>query len=183
MPEARYRLTGGVIALLQGDITRCEAQAVVNAANSGLRGGGGVDGAIHSAAGPELVQACREIIRKQGRLPTGQAVITPGFQLKVDYVVHTVGPVWRDGTRFEAELLAKAYRNSLSLADEHGLTSIAFPAISCGVYGFPRDRAARIALEELRAGVNETGLSRIDVYLYSLPDWEIWKEQADALLS
>lgn len=134
------------IEVWQGDLTRLAVDALVNAANSSLLGGGGVDGAIHRAAGPELLDFCRQL----GGCPTGEARLTPGFNLPARYVIHTVGPVWRGGGHGEAELLASCYRNSLALAEAHGLISIAFPAISCGVYGFPAEQAARIALTELR---------------------------------
>src|SRR5262249_21605671 len=119
------------IRVISGDITKLGVDAVVTAANSGLRGGGGVDGGIHQAAGPELLDACRAI----GGCPTGEARITPGFHLSARYVIHAVGPIWRGGRKREAELLASAYRSSLDLAVRHGCRTIAFPAISCGVYG------------------------------------------------
>jgi O-acetyl-ADP-ribose deacetylase len=135
------------LVLVQGDITQQATDAIVNAANSGLMGGGGVDGAIHRAGGPAIVEECRRIRDKIGRLPAGQAVITTGGRLKAKYVIHTVGPVWHGGTSGEAETLASAHRDSLKLAAEKGLTSISFPAISTGAYGYPMESAARIALE------------------------------------
>ncbi|MCX7633520.1 MAG: O-acetyl-ADP-ribose deacetylase [Turneriella sp.] len=132
------------IIVSQDDITKLAVDAIVNAANSGLRGGGGVDGAIHRAAGPELMRYCDEIRQKQGGCPTGSAVITPAGKLPCRYVIHAVGPVWHGGKQNEDELLASAYRSVLRLAEEHQLKSIAFPNISTGVYGFPKDRAAQI---------------------------------------
>jgi O-acetyl-ADP-ribose deacetylase (regulator of RNase III) len=140
------------IKILEGNITDLRVDAIVNAANETLLGGGGVDGAIHRAAGPRLLAACREIaqIRPNLRCPTGQARITPGFDLPARFVIHTVGPVWHGGNRGEAELLASCYREALRLARENGVRRIAFPAISCGVYGYPRDAAAAIAVREVR---------------------------------
>ncbi|QQE87808.1 O-acetyl-ADP-ribose deacetylase [Azotobacter chroococcum] len=134
------------VELWEGDLTRLAVDALVNAANSSLLAGGGVDGAIHRAAGPELLAACRQL----GGCPTGEARLTPGFRLPARYVIHTVGPVWQGGGWGEAELLAACYRNSLALAERHGLETIAFPAISCGIYGYPPEQAAAIALAELR---------------------------------
>jgi O-acetyl-ADP-ribose deacetylase (regulator of RNase III) len=140
-----------VIEAVLGDITRQAVDAIVNAANSTLLGGGGVDGAIHRAAGPELLQACRRL----GGCPPGEARITPGFRLPARWVVHTVGPVWRGGGRGEAELLRSCYVRSLALAESKGARTVAFPSISTGAYGYPLDRAARVAVAAVREGLAE----------------------------
>jgi O-acetyl-ADP-ribose deacetylase (regulator of RNase III) len=137
--------------VIEGDITEQEVDAIVNAANSSLLGGGGVDGAIHRAAGPELLAECRTL---QG-CATGDAKITPGYRLPAKWVIHTVGPVWRGGHHSEDELLANCYQRSLALVIEKGLRSVAFPAVSTGIYGFPLERATRIAVREVRAFLNE----------------------------
>ncbi len=139
------------VVVRPGDITKLAVDVVVNAANERMLGGGGVDGAIHAAAGPELLAACREVpeVRPGVRCPTGEARATPAFGLPAQWVVHTVGPVWRGGDRGERDLLASCYEKSLSLAEELGATSIAFPAISCGVYRFPPRQAAQIAVAEV----------------------------------
>lgn len=139
------------LEIIQADITALNVDAIVNAANSRLLGGGGVDGAIHRAAGPELRRACEQIpSQEQGvRCPTGEAHITPGFRLPAKYVIHTVGPIWQGGSEGEPELLASCYRESLRLAEQNGIKSIAFPAISCGVYGYPIEAAAEIAVREV----------------------------------
>lgn len=141
------------IEVIQTDITTLDVDAIVNAANESLLGGGGVDGAIHRAAGPDLLDECRAIpqVRPGVRCPTGQARITGGYRLPARFVIHTVGPVWRGGGFDEAALLASCYRESLSLADRNGVVSIAFPAISCGIYGYPPEQAVPIAVREVRA--------------------------------
>lgn len=145
-----------MIELIRGDITKVAAEAIVNAANSSLLGGGGVDGAIHRAGGPTILEACRKIIARQGGCKTGQAVITPAGKLPAEYVIHTVGPVWNAGKNNEAEKLAECYWNSLMLAVEHGCSSIAFPNISTGIYGFPKALAAKIAVETVREFLETT---------------------------
>lgn len=142
------------ILLKRGDITRESVDAIVNAANNSLLGGGGVDGAIHRAGGPDILEECKEIRARQGGCPTGEAVITGAGRLPARYVVHTVGPVWRGGAG-EPELLRSAYGNSLRLAAEHGATSIAFPSISTGVYGYPVEEAAEVALGTVREWCGE----------------------------
>ena len=152
------------LELFRGDITTLHVDAIVNAANEGMFGGGGVDGAVHRAAGPALLAACRSVpeVRPAVRCPTGEARLTPGFRLSAQYVIHTAGPVWKGGGHGESELLARCYRNSLALAREQEFTSIAFAAISCGVYGFPAADAARIAVREARASLDgDARLQRI----------------------
>ena len=141
------------LRVVSGDITKLDIDAIINAANERMLGGGGVDGAIHRAAGPELLEACRAVpeLRPGVRCPTGEARITPGFRLKARFVVHTVGPVWQGGASDEHSLLASCYRRSLHLAAEHGVTSIAFPAISTGVFGVPKETAGTIAVRETTA--------------------------------
>ncbi|MFM7426228.1 MAG: O-acetyl-ADP-ribose deacetylase [Elainella sp.] len=133
------------ITVVKGDITRQRADAIVNAASTSLLGGGGVDGAIHRAAGPRLLEACRQL----GGCPTGEARLTEGYDLLVPWVIHTVGPIWYGGDREEDDLLARSYRNSLALAEQHQIHTLAFPAISTGVYGFPLERATEIAIAEV----------------------------------
>lgn len=146
---------GTQIKLVFGDITKLEVDAIVNAANSSLMGGGGVDGAIHRAGGSVILAECREIVARQGRCETGNAVITSGGNLPAKFVIHTVGPVWRGGNNNEAFLLENAYSNSLKLAVENGVETIAFPNISTGVYGFPKDKASHIAVETVTQFLSE----------------------------
>ena len=146
----RRQMNGAVIELVSGDITRQEVDAIVNAANSGLMGGGGVDGAIHRAGGPSILEECKAIVARQGRCPTGGAVITGGGKLKARYVIHAVGPRYGRNPPKEAELLESACRESIRLAAENGCTSLAFPAISTGAYGYPLEEAAPVALRAVR---------------------------------
>ena len=157
------------LCLLQGDITQQATDAIVNAANPSLMGGGGVDGAIHRAGGPAILAECKQIIARQCRLPTGQAVITTGGNLKAKHVIHTVGPIWHGGGKGEAELLASAYRESLRVATEHKLASISFPSISTGVYGYPVSQAARVALSTV-TGFLRQGTTCIREVLFVLFD-------------
>lgn len=157
------------IVLEHGDITRQATDAIVNAANSSLMGGGGVDGAIHRAGGPEILKECTAIVARQGRLPAGKAVITTGGRLPAAHVIHTVGPVWRGGTNDEPETLASAYRESLKLAAANGLETVAFPSISTGVYSYPVDLAADVAvravLETLASG-EAAGVTEVRFVLF-----------------
>ena len=146
------------IELIKGDITRIKADAIVNAANSSLMGGGGVDGAIHRAGGPVILEECRKIIAKQGSCRTGEAVITTAGNLPAKFVIHTVGPVWNGDKKNESALLAACYQNSLKLAIKHHLSSIAFPNISTGIYGYPKKEAAEIAINTIRELLHQTDL-------------------------
>jgi O-acetyl-ADP-ribose deacetylase (regulator of RNase III) len=143
------------LSIVKGDITQQATDAIVNAANPGLMGGGGVDGAIHQAGGPAILEECKQIVSRQGRLPTGKAVLTTGGNLKAKYVIHTVGPVWHGGGKGEAELLVSAYRESLKLAAENHLTSVSFPSISTGAYGYPVEKASGVALGAVSSFLRE----------------------------
>lgn len=164
------------LGLIQGDITKQATDAIVNAANSSLMGGGGVDGAIHRAGGSAILSECRQIVSRIGRLDTGKAVITTGGDLKVKYVIHTVGPVWHGGNRGEAELLASAYRESLELATERKLKSISFPSISTGAYGYPVHEAAELALETVIAFLRDgsTSLQEVFFVLYDSKTYQAY---------
>ena len=178
--EARVALVDVQLA----DITKLEVDAIVNAANERLLGGGGVDGAIHRAAGPELLAACRAIaeLRPGVRCPTGEVRITPGFRLPARFVIHTAGPIWRGGGEGERELLASCYRNVLELCSEQGIRTLAIPAISCGVYGFPVRDAARIAVAEIRrARTAGTPLEAISLVAFDSPMFEVLKDSLGSL--
>jgi O-acetyl-ADP-ribose deacetylase (regulator of RNase III) len=173
------RINEGSLVLVEGDITQEETEAIVNAANARLQGGAGVDGAIHRAGGPSIMAECRKI----GGCPTGQAVITSGGNLKARYVIHTVGPVYQGGQRGEAELLRSAYLSSLRLAASRGLKSIAFPAISTGVYGYPLAEAARIALQTAVAFLQEQRtVTLIRFCLFDRRTFELFAAELRALL-
>jgi len=168
------------LSLIQGDITKQTTDAIVNAANPSLMGGGGVDGAIHQAGGPAILEECKQIVSRQGRLPTGKAVITTGGNLKAKYVIHTVGPIWHSGKGNEAELLASAYRESLKLAAENKLASISFPSISTGAYGYPVAEAARIALRTVVSFLKEQATSIKEV-VFVLFDPRTYENYCSAL--
>lgn len=168
------------LSVTQGDITGQSTDAIVNAANSSLMGGGGVDGAIHRAGGPAILEECKQIVARQGRLPTGQAVITTGGNLKARYVIHTVGTVWHGGSRGEADLLASAYRESLKLASEKNLGSVSFPSISTGAYGYPVADAARVAINTVVSVLREETTSLKDV-AFVLFDTRTYEAYASAL--
>src|SRR4030042_2319698 len=168
------------VSIIQGDITKQATEAIVNAANSSLMGGGGVDGAIHRAGGPTILEECKEIVARQGRLPTGQAVITTGGNLKAQYVIHTVGSVWHVGSGNEAELLRSAYRECLKLASDNKLASISFPSISTGAYGYPVDEAARIAVSAVVSFLKEKATSLAQV-VFVLFDYRTCQSYCSAL--
>ena len=167
------------IVVVEGDITRQRVDAIVNAANSSLLGGGGVDGAIHRAAGPELLEECRTL----GGCPIGQAKITRGYRLPAKWVIHTVGPIWQGGDRGEDDLLAACYRNSLALAVQHRIRSIAFPAISTGAYGFPLERATRIAVTEVRRFLEEDPtIEQVVLVCFGRQSTEVARATLEALI-
>ena len=168
------------LSVIQGDITKQATDAVVNAANSSLMGGGGVDGAIHRAGGPAILEECKQIVSRQGRLPTGKAVITTGGNLKARFVIHTVGPIWHGGGKGEPKLLASAYQESLKLASENHLSSISFPSISTGAYGYPVANASRVALGAVIAYLRQ-GVTSIREVVFVLFDTQTFIAYSSAL--
>ncbi len=171
-------MTASHIEVWRGDLTTLVVDAIVNAANERMLGGGGVDGAIHRAAGPELLAACRAVpeVRRGVRCPTGEARITPGFRLAARHVIHTVGPVWQGGTAGEPALLAACYRHSLALAREARLARIAFPSISTGVFGYPIELAAPLAVATVRAACGADGvIAEVTFCCYSAPDLAVYQ--------
>ena len=168
-------ISAATLTLLRGDITDQDTDAIVNAANSSLLGGGGVDGAIHRGGGARILEECRKIRELQGECPPGEAVITSGGNLRARYVIHAVGPVWHGGTQGEDDVLASAYRKSLRLAAGLHLHTVAFPSISTGTYGFPIERASRIAFETVAGFLNEdSSLEEIRFVVYSHEDYEVY---------
>ena len=173
------------LSIIQGDITEQATDAIVNAANSSLMGGGGVDGAIHRAGGPTILGECKQIVARQGRLPTGQAVITTGGNLKARHVIHTVGPVWHGGGENEAQLLASAYQESLKAAAQHNLTSVSFPSISTGAYGYPVDEAARVAIKAAVSFLREqtTQLEEVVFVLFDSGTYQAYCSALDEIMT
>jgi len=170
-----------MISLIQGDITEQDTDAIVNAANNSLMGGGGVDGAIHRAGGSEILRACKEIINKQGMCETSKAVITTGGNLKAKFVIHTVGPVYRGGKSGEEQLLYDSYYNSLVLAHQNSLKTISFPSISTGAYAYPIEKAAKVALTAVSDFLKEYNLEEIRFVLFSFNDLKQYQRAASDL--
>jgi O-acetyl-ADP-ribose deacetylase (regulator of RNase III) len=172
----------GTIVLKEGDITEQGTDAVVNAANSGLMGGGGVDGAIHAAGGPRILEECVQIVKRIGRLPPGQAVITTAGDMRAKFVIHTVGPIWRDGTKGEAQILASCYTQSLKLAQDEGIRSISFPSISTGAYGYPLDLAAKVALKAVKEFLEQnSGIDEVFFVLWGKESFEAYNKASSSL--
>ncbi|GAA0607067.1 O-acetyl-ADP-ribose deacetylase [Virgibacillus siamensis] len=177
-------INGNELELITGDITRQTTEAIVNAANGSLMGGGGVDGAIHRAAGSELLQECKAVRNEQlcrRQLPAGEVVITGGYHLPADYVIHTVGPIWNNHNGKENELLANCYRNSLELAREKGLRSISFPSISTGVYRFPLEQAAGTAVRTIKEFLSDYSFGKVVMTLFSDQDYDVYKRELEKL--
>ncbi|NLW55573.1 MAG: O-acetyl-ADP-ribose deacetylase [Firmicutes bacterium] len=170
------------VQVIQGDITKVEVDAIVNAANRSLLGGGGVDGAIHRAGGPEILEECQKIREEQGGCPTGEAVITTAGRLPAKFVIHTVGPVWQDGHKDEPRLLANCYRNSLALAVQNAVRTIAFPNVSTGVYRFPKELAAEIALQTVAAFLkDEQQIEKVIFVCFDRENYELYQRKIGEL--
>ncbi len=164
------------LQVVQGDITTVEVDAVVNAANTSLLGGGGVDGAIHRRGGPAILEACKAIRARQGGCPTGEAVLTTAGNLPARYVIHTVGPVWKGGDQGEPELLASCYRTSLRLCTENDLTTVAFPNISTGIYGYPKEEAAGVAVETVRTYEAADSIHSVQFVCYDAENYQLYRD-------
>jgi len=173
------------LSIIQGDITQQSTDAIVNAANSGLMGGGGVDGAIHRAGGPAILEECKQIVAKQGRLPTGKAVITTGGNLKAKHVIHTVGPIWYGGTKNEADLLTSAYQESLKLAAKNILVSISFPSISTGAYGYPVAEASEVAVKSVASFLKEqvTSIKEVVFVLFDSGTYDAYRSALEKMIA
>lgn len=172
-----FIIPGSRLVLFRGDITKVAADAIVNAANSSLLGGGGVDGAIHRAGGPEILEACKDIRARQGSCPPGEAVLTTAGKLPARYVIHTVGPVWQDGTKDEPQILSNCYQNSLQLAVDHGCKTIAFPNISTGVYGYPKDQAVQVAVQTTRSFLaTDTSLAHVIFVVFDEENYQLYRQ-------
>ena len=173
------------LSIIQGDITRQSTDAIVNAANSRLMGGGGVDGAIHRAGGPAILEECKQIVAKQGHLPTGKAVITTGGNLKAKHVIHTVGPIWYGGTKNEADLLTSAYQESLKLAEGNNLASVSFPSISTGAYGYPVAEASEVAVKAVASFLKEqaTSIKEVVFVLFDSGTYNAYRSALEKMIA
>jgi O-acetyl-ADP-ribose deacetylase (regulator of RNase III) len=180
-PVTEVTINQAKLRIIQGDITEQATDAIVNAANSSLMGGGGVDGAIHRAGGAAILEECKQIVSRQGRLPTGKAVMTTAGNLKASYLIHTVGPIWHGGNKGEAELLAGAYQESLKLAVENHLASVSFPSISTGAYAYPLDKASRVAIRAVNAFLRQSVTSLREV-VFVLFDSQTFGAYSSALV-
>jgi O-acetyl-ADP-ribose deacetylase (regulator of RNase III) len=184
MPDFQAKLTFANAKTLEftgpADITKETTEAIVNAANSSLLGGGGVDGAIHRAGGPSILEECKRIVAKIGRLPAGKAVLTTGGRLPASYVIHTVGPIYRGGAQHEAETLASCYRESIRLADDHAIHSLSFPSISTGAYGYPIEEAAEVAIKAVAQALpSTTHVNLVRVVLFTVSDCKTYVRAAE----